>query len=382
MLAVLATLIGVPLVRSQQQTRNAPLPQVNNDSIEISPHWDDPRVITDEQLIRVLSRLQPRFSQPRPKINHVDHALRFWGLNAEFTCPDCLSGQQMRRVLTDHSTLEEAWGSNVRPLMEAGDYGVAVRTQLGPATSSHVDHTLATLAEVGTPLNFPIETAFGPSNQEDLFREAMRSFSLNQQEYEWTALAWALYAKDAQPWFTSEGQEMTFDRMAKRIMRQSYSQGVCYGNHRLYTLVVMLRVDSEKQILSEPTQHRIRDFLASATSQLVSTQSPEGYWDETWAGDAQPLDSSDAASVLSRRLLVTGHSLEWWALAPEELLPPRDVVIRAAQWLVKSIDSMSDEQISTNYTFLSHAGRALALWRMQTPEKLTSRLIDNQGASP
>jgi hypothetical protein len=50
-------------------------------------------------------------------------------------------------------------------------------------------------------------------------------------------------------------------------------------------------------------------------------------------------------------------------MAPRESHPPRDTLVRAGQWLVATIEEMSDDTIAANYTFLSHAGRALALWR-------------------
>ena len=66
---------------------------------------------------------------------------------------------------------------------------------------------------------------------------------------------------------------------------------------------------------------------------------------------------------LGRELLATGHALEWWALAPEEILPPEDVIRRAAQWMVQEVLRMDDEAVRKNYTFLTHVGRGLALWR-------------------
>ena len=35
----------------------------------------------------------------------------------------------------------------------------------------------------------------------------------------------------------------------------------------------------------------------------------------------------------------------------------------AGQWLVRTIDELSEEDVVEYYTFLTHAGRSLALWR-------------------
>ncbi len=376
---VLVVIVGAPVVRSQQMDNKRRLPDVRNNPIEILPEYDDPQVVADEQLVKLLSRLSPKFANPRPKINHVDHALRFWGIDAEFESTECLSGRQMQRMLINHSSFAEAWGERARPLLVNGDYGIAVRTALGPATASHVDHTLASLAEIGTPLDYPIETSAGTTTLKEMFEQAMLSFRLNQQEYEWTVLSLLLYAKSDAAWYTREGQQVSFDSLAVRAMRQPYSQGVCYGNHRLFTLVMMLRVNQEIPILREETERAISNFLTSATDRLIASQHADGYWDETWAADAWPLEETADEQVLSHRLLATGHALEWWAMAPEPLLPPREVIVRASQWLLSQVDSMTDEQIAANYTFLSHAGRALALWRGQIPSTFMKRQTTKSG---
>jgi hypothetical protein len=59
--------------------------------------------------------------------------------------------------------------------------------------------------------------------------------------------------------------------------------------------------------------------------------------------------------------------MEFWALAPERIHPPRHVLVAGGQWLVNTIDNMSEEQIEENYAFLTHAGKALAAWRNREP---------------
>ena len=58
----------------------------------------------------MLDKLKPRLRMSRPKINQIDHALRFWGVEAAFTEEDCLSGVEMRELLLDHRRFSEAWG--------------------------------------------------------------------------------------------------------------------------------------------------------------------------------------------------------------------------------------------------------------------------------
>jgi hypothetical protein len=51
----------------------------------------------------------------------------------------------------------------------------------------------------------------------------------------------------------------------------------------------------------------------------------------------------------------------------DEILPPRHVLAAAGQWIVKTVEGLTDKDLPTHFTFLSHAGRALALWRGKFP---------------
>ncbi len=375
--AIMATFAVLPWARATSLDVPPPLPTVQNQPLTVTPRYNEPSVITDQQLALVLEKLRPRLRKPRPKISVLDHALRCWGADVSFADESCLSGPEMRSVLLNHQSYASLWGEDARPLLYREAHGIAVRTQEGSATASHVDHTLATLAEVGTPLDYPVLTNTGPGSVRNIFAQALREFSLNQQEYEWTALVLALYAPTPAPWTTKEGQRITFDLLAERIMRQSYDEGVCYGNHRLYTLAVLLQVDESHSILTPDTAAAVRDHLLEATSRLTQTQHAEGWWDSNWAHGA-PVPAGQKWGDVSRRLLATGHALEWWAIAPPSVQPPREVVIRASQWLVREVEKLDETSVDDNYTFLSHIGRALALWRGDVPANLYTSTAHSQ----
>ena len=203
-----------------------------------------------------------------------------------------------------------------------------------------------------------------------ILTQSMRDFSLNQTEYEWSALTYALYLPPHDHFYSTEGQKISFDLLAERIMRQRLSQGVCRGNHRLHALVMLLRVDDQHRILSDDSRERIIAYLQDVTRRFVKNQQADGFWNSEWPGDERDGDAAPSNSTLSlmaQRILVTGHVMEWWALAPAEILPPDDVLVKAGQWLCHSIGDLSASQVKANYTFLSHAGRALALWRNRSP---------------
>lgn len=346
------------------------LPHANNKPLQVEPLYDEPLVASDEQLRQVLWRLRPQFRVERPNINFVDHALRFWGIQAKFNDQKSLSGEEMRKLLLDHQVFFKQWGSRARPLLiDDPSGGVKVRTQEGAATASHHDHTLAGMAEVGTPLDFPVITSQGARTYRQMLEQSLRDFSLNQVEYEWSVLAYALFLPPTREWVDGEGQLVNFDRFAERIMRQDLPQGVCLAHHRMHALVMLLRVHEQVPILEPETKTQIIAFLKNVTQVLVTHQHADGYWNRAWPGYDTQLDgqTSEDRDKVSTRILATGHPLEWWALAPSEVLPPREVVIRAGQWLCKTILELPEEQLQEGYGFCSHAGRALAMWRKRWP---------------
>ncbi|MEX1229137.1 MAG: hypothetical protein WEB58_02780 [Planctomycetaceae bacterium] len=343
------------------------LPKPQRDPLVIRPVHDVPEIVSDEELRYVLWKLRPRLRAPNPKVNHVDHALRFWGVPAQFDDPHCYSGVEMRELLLDHRKFSTAWTRpGTRPLFVESKKGVKPRLQQGDATTSHVDHTLGTLAEVGTPLDYPIITADGETRVRALLDQSLYEFSVNQLEYEWSILAYALYLPNTTHWVTQEGQKMSFDRMAERLLRQKLTQGVCFGNHRLFTLAMLVRVDERSRILSDEMRGKIIAHLKMVTATLMKTQHADGFWERDWDGSV-PTESPGIRNPVSRKILATGHALEWWAMAPDEVLPPLEVRVRAARWIIDTVATMSDREIELNYTFLSHAGRALALWRGKFP---------------
>jgi hypothetical protein len=368
-------LFGVAAWRYQLYTAPRSLPEPATEPIRVRPIYDEPAMISDEELTRVLEKLKPRLRMNQPKINQVDHALRFWGVEAAFPDDECLSGVEMRELLLDHRRFSQAWGPKTKPfLIPDVRGGVTIRTREGQSSASHVDHTIAGLAEVGTPLDYPVIAPEGEYELRAVLEESLRKFSLNQTEYEWSTLAYLHYLPHVKTWYTSEGQEMNWERLADRLMRQRLAHGVCFGNHRLHALAMLLRVDETHDLLSPEARDRIVEYLQDVTRRLIASQHAEGYWEANWPGEEddgpQPAVVNSQLGPVADRILATGHALEWWAFAPPEVLPPLEVRVKAAKWLVKTIDELTPQQVQRFYTFLTHAGRALSLWRGRFPAEI------------
>ena len=343
-------------------------------------------VLSEEQLRQALRTLRPTLNR-KTRVAQLDHDLRFWGADAAFAD---VSGEQMRHVLLNHLAFGELYGADdadAKPLLmdveETG--GIRIRDRIrhndGPLSSSHVDHTMACLSEVGTPLSHPVVTPKRRATYRQVVEQSFRDFSLNQVEYEWSALTYALHVKDVNHWTTSEGQTISFNMLARRIMRQEMPQGPCAGNHRLHTLTVMLRVDDmwegPEPMLSPRMREEIIDYLAEMSIKLVRHQHPDGFWNSDWstAKPTSKVPTQADGDQLYDRIIATGHALEWWALVPKQdrqrVLPPDPRVYRdAAQWLVRTIKDLPEARVREYSAFLSHAGRALALWRGKFPHQV------------
>lgn len=381
-----AATVGWGLTRYQAIQAEKTPPQPIVEQFRYEPRYDRPEIVSDAELTRVLLKLQPKMRAVKPQINHVDHALRFWGIEAKFTDKDSFSGVELRQLLLDHRSFVGAWGKKTKPFLlpQTRDEVelLSFRMRSGPASASHVDHTLAALAECGTPLDYPVLTPKGELPLRAAFDQAIREFSLNQVEYEWSTLVFLHYLPHARSWFSLEGQRVTWDLLADRLMRQRLAHGVCYGQHRLHALTLLLLADESEHWLSADMRSRIVAHLKDVTARLVAEQHDDGYWDGRWPGvesdGPQPATQVGPLGPVADRLLVTGHTLEWWAFAPEEVLPPEENLYLAAQWLVHSIDDLSDSDVRRYYTFLTHAGRSLALWRSKRPAEVIANIVASE----
>jgi len=137
----------------------------------------------------------------------------------------------------------------------------------------------------------------------------------------------------------------------------------------MFTLAVLVNVDEEHNILGAQVRSQVEKFLLDATAQLVKNQHTDGYWNGDWATGptSQSEERERERDSLASRVLATGHALEWWAIAPKRFHPPRESLVRAGQWLCRTIEEMDETTVRKSYTFLTHAGRALALWRGKMP---------------
>ena len=355
------------------------LPLERDTALQIAPLYDDPQLVSDEELAAVLKQIIPHFPAKKMKPNHIEHALRAWHVDAKFQDPDALSGEKLRDFLIDYGRFAASWKpeqeSDPQPeplLQERPDDGVYVHWGREASSASvHHDHLLACLTEAGLPLSQPV---FTPNRRDltfrDVLRQALRDFRYDERETEWSVMAFGLWlAPTAKSWRLADGREMSFDLLAQRLLRGHKKMGTCGGTHRLYSLMVLLRLDEQYDILSDDVQKAVFRHLETVRDLLTIGQFEDGHWPYNWPAGDEAVKKPDLSIPLFRHVIATGHHLEWLSIAPESLHPPREQIRQAAAWVIQKTVAMSEAEILENYTFFSHVGNSLAMWRKTSPSK-------------
>lgn len=346
-----------------------PIAVPRTEPLRIAPLYDRPDLVSDEDLAAVLRQVQPRFPRKNLAPNYVEHALRVWGVNATFADSEVLSGKEMVEFLTDNRHYVESWGEATTPLLIDRPDGLAVRWNKEPGASVHHDHLLACVTEAGISIDYEV---YGPSLRRgitirNVLEEAIRDFRLDEREAEWTAMAFGLWiAPETKRWIGGDGRHYSFDLIARRLMRGEKQLGVCVGTHRVYSLAVLLRLDDDYKILSPNMRKQVLGYLTSVRDAITKSQLPDGHWPSNWP-DGEEAASKPIEEALYKQVIATGHHLEWMAIAPKELHVSEEQLKKAFAWVIRTTKAQTSKEILERYTFFSHVGNALSLWRHQHP---------------
>ncbi|QDT43344.1 hypothetical protein Pan241w_34440 [Gimesia alba] len=331
--------------------------------LQVAPLYDDPSVVTDEELAAVLKQVRPKFPRKHMKPNHVEHALRTWSIKSTFQDPSIVSGIEMRDFLIDHARFLASWGDEASPLLIDEPEGISIRWGSQVGGSVHHDHWLASLTEAGIHLDEPV---FAPARRDmdinDVIQQSLRDFRLDEREVEWSAMAFGLWIPPVKQWKTTDGRSVSFDQLVQRLIRGDKQYGVCVGTHRVYSLMLLIRLDDEFDILSDRARANAYGYLERVRDLISVCQFEDGHWPANWMDGKTALTNPQEIPEY-KNVIATGHHLEWLAIAPKELHPPHEQIVKAAKWIINNTTSHTEDEILQKYTFYSHVGNALALWR-------------------
>ncbi|MEX2176254.1 MAG: hypothetical protein WD872_17970, partial [Pirellulaceae bacterium] len=373
-LVVVAALLAYRLTIAVAGSESAG--QRRTEPLLVAPRYDEPRVITDEQLAAVLDRVKPPTGPPTT--NNLIHALRLWGAKADFQDAAIPTGREMQAYFLDDRVFRRFAGERALPIFYRDPTGISARSyDEGPAdretSSHHADDLLATLAEVGTPLDASLHLRDGRANVAELLDSSLGRLHLARFEYEWAMIAYARYVFPQTSFRNRWGERIDVEQLIDEAIGPPLALGPCNGLHRLEALAVLYRADERAQVLGPRTKRKMLAHMQRVSDLLVQSQTVSGYWTRHWPQGAAAANQHGGDRY--DQILVTGHQLEWLALAPEEVQPPRENIVRAGQWLTHALLEMDRRELLAAYGPYTHAARGLALWRNQQPYEawLTSR---------
>jgi hypothetical protein len=322
--------------------------------------------ITFRDRDELLRRLAPTEKFDLPGLLH---ALHLYGAGAQVVERGTHARARIIDLLLDSDRGTRHFGS--RPLLPTR-YGARFSAREGyllgtnqSGTEAHPSQALAILAELGLPLNHPIRL---PGDRiatlQVVLDDLIANFVLDGEIY-WDILPLMLYTPPARSWRNKLGKEFTFEDVVHELLARSPKQATCAGTHLLMALAIMLRIDAETPVLSDPVRTEVREHLRVVVRTLTACQRPHGYWFPFWYEDLP-----GASPILDRvpmgrngQILATGHHLEWLLLLPPELQPPHEVFTQSARWLAAALmeESRDTQWLLENYCPATHAARAALL---------------------
>lgn len=365
-----------PMVPARLAARGEPIPllvKCREQPLRVLPNPGLGNVVNEEDMVTVLCAALPWWNPP--SVPSAFHELKLWGRNAVFT-KEMLGVPRTGEFLVETLLSDKLCRANtvsvggaylldspfgIRPVLMGTEDALDYRAE------AHYGQLLLLLGEVGTPPETQVTSSSGRvGTVAQLYQDAVLRFSL-AQELEFIGCALAYWHPPQKGWKDQFGNEYTFDDLLSRLIATPLGQGSCGGCHVPYTIVTILRVDEDHPILSSDVRRKARKWLAVLAQLLELRCSSSGGWDGTWATNGPR--SFIMGDDLLDRITVTGHHLEWIALAPDGIRPSEAAVERAVLALRRDVESLPPLARQPFKTLLpvSHGARALALLRGDDP---------------
>jgi hypothetical protein len=333
----------------------------------------------------VLATLQPYFDPEqfggKTPVAILTHYLRLWGPNSAFRVRvfggrviPALDGELMVNSLFDHRTFLRNAAVTSPALLVSSIYGIQALSSRdsvyqGTELTAHVGQLLQTAGEAGLPSSFAVVCMEGRrGSMAEVVRDSAVRVS-RDGELEWLTVGLARYSDEGRTsWSNRFGELWSFDAIADQLCNRPIGAGACCGTHIPYALVVLLRVDEQKGLLSETGRRRAVGYLTHLSLGLEGGQAGSGAWNADWAkhcsGGLPTKVPKDPEAAFYQQIIVTGHHLEWIALAPTELRPREASIQRACDFLIENWPAFLERHLSRDwhgFVPATHAGRALWL---------------------
>jgi len=350
-----------------------------------------------EPTLRLLEAVAPYFDRRRSMevvpLTAILHSVRLWGPEADFPRlphePIPLSGKTMADILLDHATLVRHCHLYGPGLLRRSKYGIEVIISRDfsfkyTTSATHFGELLDSLAESGMPSDHSVTTADGDVGTvaDIVADDAARCVYGTELEFVTTALS--RYAKNGRPWLNRFGQTYSFDKLATELITAPQTTASCDGTHVPYALVVLMRSDQIRPLLSAASRSAVEAYLSQLSSQLTQCQCPDGSWGKDWRdSQAKPECPSELDDEAFMRVVrVTSHHLEWMALVnTSEHRPSISTMKKAVDFLTGNSNRIEYclKEDWHRYGNVTHVARCLALLSGQANDsKLDQQIFKNE----
>lgn len=336
---------------------------------------DRPLIPLSRDKLQWLDQLiQP--SKVKSNVSDVLHVLRVHGLNSTPKGSEYSSGHEMLALLCDEEISASFFGhSAIVSTRYGARFPTFVPSIQSPIRSMevHRDQCLAVLGELGVPLHHKLAINGQNKCLHDVLKDSIANFYIDQQELEWTAVAYGCYLPPARSWQNRFGETATFDDVATILLNRSLSDATCAGTHRLFTLTILLRIDREHiPIFSLGMREKVLAWLKECLGIALKSRSADGSWDLSWHPSvlkAPPDYWTPAHDGRMVRILATGHLAEWMLYLPEDLKVPDEVLRQSGMWCFERLRIATPRQIEGAFCPYSHCASVVRHLAFMDSEK-------------
>jgi hypothetical protein len=260
-------------------------------------------------------------------------------------------------VLLDDGLGRRCFGDSV--LFPTGS-GFRFRARLGNGVigERHRDQCLATFAELGMPLSAEVQLRSAKYHVRDLLNDSVAEFTLDEEDIEWTALAYALLLPPMRSWTNRYGEIYTFDDLANELLGRCFVSAPCCGVHLVRALTALYSVNKVRPVLSLACEAKVKSRIERVLATVLSNQGPDGSWPAYWyhgLEDAAACVNSSPEDSADGRLLSTGHLAEWLLYMPREFAVPATSLARAGDWLQNRLHKATSKMRFDDFCPYSHA---------------------------
>ncbi len=242
-------------------------------------------------------------------------------------------------------------------VIKEGDHGVETTLELGSKSGQgHEDQWIGYIAQTGLGPDEPIVVAGKAHKFGELLTQAQWDV-YEGMEASWTLMALSVYVPAATTWGAKDGQTWSVERLIEMEAEADLTAAACGGSHRMSGIAMALNRRLEDGGELAGGWKKADDKVQECIRKSREHQQPDGtfstnYW-------IRPSTSPDAAL----RLNVTGHQLEFLAIATSEAQLKEPWIRQAAEALVQLLDETRELPVECGGLY--HAIHGLELYRLR-----------------